>query len=141
MLEPSGAVPQIGGSAPTTVACSPLECLTDQFASMAEVSEHQGVMDLACFSLFDAHQGNPGGPRTGVEFQGNVLHRALGAGAIGEPNDKRCSPMHHRSLAREQESCPLLRARHERLMMVIYNQDGHGILLSVFPKKTPLRGW
>ena len=55
MLEPSGAVPQIGGSAPTTVACSPLERLTDLLASMGEVSEHQGVMDLACFFRFDAH--------------------------------------------------------------------------------------
>jgi hypothetical protein len=108
---------------------------------MGEVGEHQGMMDFACCSLFDAHQGDPGGPRTGVEFQGDFLHRALGAGAIGEPNNKRRSPMHRRSSASEQESCPLLRARHERLVMLIDDKDGHAIILSVFPKKTPLRGW
>jgi hypothetical protein len=108
---------------------------------MGEICEQQGVMDFACFSLFDAHQGNPGGPRTGVEFQGDFLNRALGAGAIGEPNGKRREPMHHRSSASEQESCPLLRTRHERLMMLIYDKDSHGIILSLFPKKTPLRGW
>jgi hypothetical protein len=113
----------------------------DLLASMGEVCQQQGVMDFACFSLFDAHQGHPGGPRTGVEFQGDFLHRALGAGAIGETNDKRRSPMHHRSSSSEQESCALLRARHERLVMLIYDQGGHGIILSVFPKKTPLRGW
>jgi hypothetical protein len=113
----------------------------DLLASMTEVGEQQGVLDFTCCSLFDAHQGYPGGSSAGVEFQGDFLHRALGAGAIGEPNDKRCMPMHHSSVASEQESCPLLRARHERLVMLIDDQNGHGILLSVFPKKTPLRGW
>jgi len=75
-------VPQVGGSAPTTIACSLLQPLMHLLASMREVCQVKGVMDFAFFPLFDTYQSDPGRLAAGIKFQSDRLHRALCARSI-----------------------------------------------------------
>jgi len=101
-------VPQVGGSAPTTIACSLLQPLMHLLASMREVCQVKGVMDFAFFPLFDTDQSDPGRLAAGIKFQSDRLHRTLCARSIPQANDKRHSAMHDGPLPLKQEPCSFL---------------------------------
>jgi hypothetical protein len=95
---------QVRTSAATAIARTLLHGSVDDFATMGQFRQVQGVVHLALLGLFDAHQGHPGGLGTGIKLQGDWLHLAHLSAAILESDRERPHSMHHRSFAPEQQA-------------------------------------
>jgi hypothetical protein len=95
---------QVRTAAATAIARPSVHGMVDDFAAMGQFRQLQSVVHLALLGLFDAHQGHPGGPGTGVKLQGDLLHLAPLSAAILASDRERPHSMHHRSLAREQQA-------------------------------------
>ena len=73
-----------------------------------------------------AHDGKPGGLAARIELQAQRL--GCTAHAIFQAEGERMQPHHHRPTSCQQQPRPLLRAGHQRLLLLVQDKHGHVVL-------------
>lgn len=129
IVEPRGAVAQIGGATAAAERRARRQRLADLVSAMCEFAEPQdmghAINRTSCgidgFRL--AYQGQPGGPTPRIELDPQRLGRP--ADPILEPDGERCQAHHDRTPALQQQPRALLGARHQRTFLFVEYEYRH----------------